>query len=263
MIYKKYFGQVYNISAALFSWIFYFFLRDTLVSSAKVVIFYPDEIRIDILSSILILAAVFTELIGIGIKIRRIRHIKAHPEDYGDFYAPSSNSYISDFNFLHFIFLFASRLMLSILLGNVVMALLGLYDFWVLGALALVIKDILFFWIGTRNLNKPIEKRISEPVSILANVLLVFSGFIFLSVGWEAFSERFNEVLCTITNWQGIVDFIIGFILMVFFYFLLFYPTRMGYQIEEIEFTDSKEEERKLLLFYLGSILFAVIPWLI
>lgn len=262
-IYNKNFGIIYNFGVAIFSWIFFFFLKDQLVLSAKVVIFFPDEIKTDIFSSMLIFTAIIFELGGIVIKIKRIRHIKTKPEEYSDFYKTSSKSYISDFMFFHFLLIFSFRLMYSLLLGYIFMSLLGYKEMAILGSFLLVFKDILFFKFATKDMDKPLEQKVTKLDNLAANILLLFSGFVFLSVIWQAFGQRFNETLCTITNWQGLGDFILGIILLCFFYFMFFHPTRIAFHIEELEFVDNSKEEKKLMLYYFYSILFAITPWLI
>ena len=261
--YEKYFGQFYNMGAIIFSWIFFFFLKGRMVASANSVIFTPEKTRPDTATASVIIIAVIFELAGTLVKIRRIRHIKTHPEEYGEFYKPSSSDYVTDLIFFHFMTMFITRIILNALLGYIVFALLGFGELAALGSLLFIFKDILLIFLGPKNLHKPLNRRVSKTFNALSNIMLLFSGFIFLSIGWETFGQKFNEVLCTIRNWQGLGDFIIGILVLTLFYFILFYPTRLAYQLEEIEFTDSGQEEKRLLKYYLNSIIFAIIPWLI
>jgi hypothetical protein len=259
---NKHFGFVYTLGAGIFSWIFYFFLKGQLVSSAKTAIFTPEEIQADIFGSVLIGLAVILEIIGTGLKIRRIRHIKTHPELYGEYYR-NSGGYASDIIFFHFIALFCTRIILSALIGYIFISLLGFEELAVIGSIAFIIKDILLFFPGTKKIGKPLNKGISKGTNMFSNSILVFSGFICMSVGWEAYGQRISEIAGTLSNWQGFGEFIVSIIGLLFFYFLLVYPTRIAYQIEEIEFVDTKKEERKLMLYYLYAALFGIIPWLL
>jgi hypothetical protein len=80
-----------------------------------------------------------------------------------------------------------------------------------------------------------------------------------LGITWT----KSREIGGTISNWQGFGELLISFFALSFFYFLLVFPIRFAYQLEEIEFTDTKKEERQLLLYYLFAVFLAVIPWLI
>jgi len=261
--YERYFGQFYNMGAVLFSWVFFFLLKGRIVASAKPVIFTPDRAEPDLVTASLIIAAAVADMAGIIIKLRRIRHIKAHPEEYSEFYSPSSSYYETDLIFFHFMAMFCTRLLLGALMGYILFVLLGFKELAGLGSLLFMVKDGMLIFMGPKNIDKPLTGGFPVFLNSLANVLLVFSGFVFLGIGWEAFGQRFNEVLCTVTNWQGLGDFILGIFILALFYFLLFYPTRTAYQFEEIEFTDSQQEERRLLKYYFSSMLFAIIPWLI
>ena len=84
-LFNKHFGLVYTVGAAVFSWIFYFFLKGQMLTSAKTVIFFPDETEPDMLTAVLIILAALFEMFATGIKFRRIRHINSHPEEYDDF----------------------------------------------------------------------------------------------------------------------------------------------------------------------------------
>ncbi len=262
-IYNRNFGLIYNIAAGVFSWIFYFFLQDQLVSSAKVVIFFPDETKADLLTAAFIILAIIFEMMGISLKAGRIRHILTSPEEYSEFYNKSEKTYTSDLIFLHFLTIFATRIMLSALIGYILFALLGYMNLAVFGSLLFIAKDIIFLKVVTTDIGKPKKQESAKGFNLVSNILLMFSGFVFLSIVWDAFGQRFNETLCTLTNWQGFGDFTLGIILLTFFYFLFFHPTRIAFIFEEIEFVNSKKEERRMMFNYFLSILFAIAPWLI
>jgi hypothetical protein len=262
-LFRKHFGLFYSLGMAVFSWIFYFFLKGRLVSSARNILFSSDQIQTDILSSLFIASAVILEMIAFFIKVRRIRYIKGNREEFGNFYKIEKKEYDSNFTILYVLILIGTRLCLKGVVIFLFFTLIGLTNFSSMGAIIFIIIEFIMIMTGFKLITKGSKKTFSKKADLLSNIFLFFSGFVYMSLAWESLGQRAGEIGGTISNWQGFGELLISFFALSFFYFLLVFPIRFAYQLEEIEFTDTKKEERQLLLYYLFAVFLAVIPWLI
>ena len=257
------FGQIYNILFLIYSWLYSLFLQGIIVGPAQKAIFYPKEVKISYIAVAVLGIAMVAEMIGVWLKMQRIQHIKAFPEQYSDFYQPDSQYFTSDYNFLMFISMLAARAVYAALLGITMFRLIGWGDYEALGALLFMIKDGVFFWSAANIVDKPPQNFNTKRNNIIANTMLLIWGFVSLSFLWEAFLTHAQKIMGTIRNWQGFGELFVSFLGVSFLYFLLYFPTRAAYYLEEVEFTSNEQEVRDNLKSLGITTLLSVLPWLI
>ncbi|PKN24066.1 MAG: hypothetical protein CVU65_12825 [Deltaproteobacteria bacterium HGW-Deltaproteobacteria-22] len=263
-LFSKYFGLVYNLLSVLLSWGILLLLRRVLLDSSVTAMVSPSAGSANGPAVAVIVLAVLLEMVAITLKVRQTRYaLFLEAKGKAGLPAPYVPEDTSDFPFLVKLMTLCARGLFSGMIGVSLGALAGSPAAGGVLGLALIVKDIVFFNAVTRDLDKPMETLVPAWQRRLANLLLTVVGLTGLMVGWIAFMSVMGPHLATCRHWTGFGDWFISALLLVIFYFVLAFPARIGFHLEEMTLADTPEESRALQRSMLVSMLLTILPWLV
>ena len=259
----KYNGIVYDILFIFYSWIYGLFFRRIIAGESASRFFERGDAGLNMKLFILLTAAAFSEIIGAFFIVKRIRHIRTYPGQYPGIVKNGGSPYHEGDSIIFFYFwIGVCRITLSSYIGYIAFSALGLGRLSMLGCVAFIAKDIIMIRVYNKSLDLPLEAKPRRATRYAANLFMAFSGMVFASAGFDAFMSRSCNVLCNFHHWTGMGNFILSLILNLLFFSILYIPTRTVYYIEELEFTDSMDDARRLRKMFFFTAFLSIIPWL-